>query len=104
MLKFARMPDRHISYEHAGGAKMAVQAADAAMKNGAYPFKEKLWAFNVDYNTHQAADFAYIMSTLINAVECSADEMDYEFRKGIVFNEKCAERCGQSRNARRDII
>ena len=81
------------------GAKMAVQAADAAMKNGAYPFKEKLWAFNVDYNTHQAADFAYIMSTLINAVECSADEMDYEFRKGIVFNDKAMTRLNRNYNA-----
>lgn len=54
---------------------------------------------NVAYNTGQAANFAYIMSTLINAVECTADEMDYEFRKDIVFNDKAMTRLNRTYSA-----
>lgn len=70
------------------GCKYAAETAGKAMQNGRYPTQDSLWGFNVKYNTTQAADFAYIMSTVINAVDCSADEMDYEFRKGIVFTDK----------------
>lgn len=81
------------------GCKYAADAAGEAMKNGAYPTREALWKYNVKYNTTQAADFAYIVATCVNAVDCSADEMDYEFRKGIVFNDKAMTDMNRNWNA-----
>ena len=43
---------------------------------------------NVRYQRGQGAQFAYIMATLIGAVNSSAEENHYQFKKGIVFNEK----------------
>ena len=79
--------------------KPAAQAAAEAMRGGQYPTEERLWPYNVKYNTTQAADFAYIVATAINAVDCSADEMDYEFRKGIVFNDKAMTNMNRNWNA-----
>jgi len=74
------------------GCRMASEIAGKAMQNNAYPTLEALWPLNVQYNTTQQADFAYINATAINAVDCSAAEMDYEFEKGIVFNDKAMTR------------
>lgn len=81
------------------GCSKAVSAAAEAMRGGKYPTREALWQFNVDYNTTQAADFAYIVATAINAVDCSAEEMDYEFKKGIVFNDKAMTDMNRNWNA-----
>jgi flavin-dependent dehydrogenase len=81
------------------GCRIAAEVAGAAMKNGEYPTEEKLWDINVKYNTTQAADFAYIMATLVNAVECTADEMEYEFKKDIVFTTKALTRMNRRFNA-----
>jgi hypothetical protein len=74
------------------GCRMAAEIAGKAMQNNAYPTLEALWPLNVRYNTTQQADFAYIMGTAINAVDCSPEEMDYEFKQGIVFNDKAMTR------------
>jgi len=74
------------------GCRMAAEVAGHAMRNGAYPTLEALWPLNVRYNTTQQADFAYINATAINAVDCSAAEMEYEFEKGIVFTDKAMTR------------
>ena len=74
------------------GCQMASEIAGTAMQNRAYPTLEALWPLNVRYNSTQQADFAYINATAINAVDCSAAEMDYEFEKGIVFNDKAMTR------------
>ena len=74
------------------GCQMAAEVAGEAMRNGAYPTLEALWPLNVRYNTTQQADFAYINATAINAVDCSPEEMDYEFEKGIVFTDKAMTR------------
>jgi flavin-dependent dehydrogenase len=68
--------------------EIAVNVAVAAMKDGAYPTKEQLWATNKQYQSTQGANFAYIMATVINAVDCNERENDYEFKKNIVFSEK----------------
>lgn len=81
------------------GAKMAADAAGDAMKNGEYPTVERLWAHNVSYNTTQAANFAYINATAINAVDCTADEMEYEFKKGMIFNDKAMTRLNRTWSA-----
>lgn len=59
-----------------------------AMKNDAYPKADAMWNINVRYNTAQGANFAELMATLIGAVDCTKEENDYEFKKGIVFNTK----------------
>jgi flavin-dependent dehydrogenase len=56
-----------------------------AMKDGGYPTLSDLWDINLAYFSTQGADFAYILPTLISAVNCSAKENDYEFEKEIVF-------------------
>lgn len=81
------------------GSQMAVQAATKAMENGKYPTAEAMWSYNVQYNHTQASDFAYIVATAVNAVDCSAEEMDYEFRKGIVFNDKAMTDMNRNWNA-----
>jgi len=74
------------------GCRMAAEVAGEAMRNGAYPTLKALWPLNVRYNTTQQADFAYINATAINAVDCTAAEMEYEFEKGIVFTDKAMTR------------
>jgi hypothetical protein len=74
------------------GCQMAAEIAGKAMRNHAYPTLEALWPLNVRYNTTQQADFAYINATAINAVDCSAAEMDYAFEKGIVFTDEAMTR------------
>jgi flavin-dependent dehydrogenase len=81
------------------GTRIMANTVIEAMKDGAYPTEDKLWAANVKYNTTQAADFAYIVATTTNAVDCSADEMEYEFRKGIVFNDKAMTRLNSTYTA-----
>ncbi|MDR1464215.1 MAG: FAD-binding protein [Oscillospiraceae bacterium] len=81
------------------GCQVAAEVAGAAMHGGAYPTRESLWAYNVRYNTTQAADFAYIVATAVNAADCSADEMDYEFRRGIVFTDQAMTRMNREYNA-----
>ncbi|MDR2753063.1 MAG: FAD-dependent monooxygenase, partial [Oscillospiraceae bacterium] len=81
------------------GAKAAAEVAGRALQSGAYPTERALWPFNVIYNTTQQADFAYINATAINAIDCTADEMDYEFRKGIVFHNKAMTRLNREYSA-----
>ncbi|MDR2266182.1 MAG: NAD(P)/FAD-dependent oxidoreductase [Christensenellaceae bacterium] len=81
------------------GCRIAAEIASEVMKNGAYPTEEKLWAVNHKYNTTQAADFAYLMATLINAIECTPEENDYEFKKDIVFSSKAMSRMNRKFNA-----
>ena len=81
------------------GCRMAAEVAGKAMQNGAYPTLEALWPLNVRYNTTQQADFAYINATAINAVDCSAAEMEYEFEKGIVFTDKAMTRLNRNYSA-----
>jgi hypothetical protein len=81
------------------GCKIIADVAIEAMKDGAYPTEEKLWAANVKYNASQAADFAYIVATLTNAIECTAQENEYQFQKEIVFSEKAMTRMNKTYSA-----
>ena len=81
------------------GCRWAAEVAGLAMRGGAYPTRAALWPFNVQYNTTQAANFAYIVATSVNAVDCSAAEMQYEFERGIVFNDKAMTRLNRDWNA-----
>ncbi|MDR1940101.1 MAG: hypothetical protein LBQ40_04825 [Clostridiales bacterium] len=68
--------------------KIAAEVAGKVMKDGAYPTEEKLWEANVRYFTTQGADFANTMATLVNAIDCTPEENDYEFKHSIVFKDE----------------
>ncbi|MDR0884153.1 MAG: FAD-dependent monooxygenase [Oscillospiraceae bacterium] len=70
------------------GVKLASEVVGKAMANGAYPTEAALWAYNLRYAAGQGGDFANITATLVNAVDCTAEENEYEFQKGIVFTGK----------------
>lgn len=67
---------------------IAAKVAAAAMQNGNYPTKQRLWDINTQYMRSQGADFANLLATLIGAVDCTAEENEYEFKKDIVFNSE----------------
>lgn len=66
-------------------AEIAAEEAGRALKDGAYPTKEALWSVNVRYYDAQGAEFAQTLSMLAGAVDCTPEENDYEFEKGIIF-------------------
>lgn len=70
------------------GCALAADVAGKAMKNNAYPTEGALWDYNVRYAKGQGADFANITAMLINAVDCTAEENEYEFKHNIVFTSK----------------
>lgn len=67
---------------------IAADVAAIAMKDGSYPDKESLWPINVKYITSQGADFASLLATLTAAVDCTAEENEYEFKHDIVFKSE----------------
>ncbi len=67
---------------------IAAEVSAKAMKDGAYPTRESLWDINVKYMRSQGADFANLLATLTNAVDCTAEENEYEFEKDIVFKSE----------------
>jgi flavin-dependent dehydrogenase len=58
-----------------------------AMRDGAYPEREKVWPVNRRYAQAQGASFARILAVLPGAVTCTAEENDYEFEQGIIFED-----------------
>jgi flavin-dependent dehydrogenase len=66
---------------------IAADVAGKALKNGVAD-KKALWEINTRYFHKQGADFANLLATLVGAVDCTAEENDYEFKHGIVFNSK----------------
>jgi len=81
------------------GCALAAEVAGQAMRDGAHPTEEALWAYNRRYAQTQGADFANTLAMLTNAVDCTARENEYEFKKGIVFNDKQLTRTNRNFNA-----
>jgi len=69
-------------------AEIAAEELSRAMQGGGYPDARSAWNTNVRYQRGQGAQFAYIMATLVGAVKSTAEENHYQFKKGIVFNER----------------
>lgn len=68
--------------------KQCTPAADivaAALMNGGYPTKEKLWEINRIYQTDEGAAYAGERAMLIGAVNMSEKDNDYLYKKGIIF-------------------
>ena len=63
----------------------AADIVAAALKNGGYPTKEKLWDINRIYQTGEGAAYAGERAMLIGAVNMTEKDNDYLYKKGIVF-------------------
>ncbi|MDR2953296.1 MAG: FAD-dependent monooxygenase [Treponema sp.] len=58
-----------------------------AMKDGAYPARENVWAVNKRYITEQGALFAKNLAMLSGAVSCTEKENDYEYQHSIIYED-----------------
>lgn len=63
----------------------AADIVAAALENGGYPTKEKLWEINRIYQTGEGAAYAGERAMLIGAVNMTEADNDYLYKKGIVF-------------------
>ena len=63
----------------------AADIVAAALENGKYPTKEKLWEINRIYQTGEGAAYAGERAMLIGAVNMTEKDNDYLYKKGIVF-------------------
>lgn len=70
-----------------GLCAIAAEEFARAMKDGQYPDAKRVWNTNVRYQRGQGAKFAYLMATLIGAVNGTAEENDYQFKKDIIFSD-----------------
>jgi len=68
-----------------GQCTPAADIVAAALENGGYPTKEKLWEINRLYQTGEGADYAGERAMLIGAVDMSPKDNDFLYKKGIVF-------------------
>jgi flavin-dependent dehydrogenase len=66
---------------------IAAEEFGRAMQGGAYPEGEKVWRVNRRYYQAQGASFAQVLALLPGAVNCSAEENDYEFEQSIIFED-----------------
>jgi flavin-dependent dehydrogenase len=58
-----------------------------AMRNGAYPSRENVWAVNKRYIKEQGALFAKNLAMLSGAVSCTEKENDYEYQQGVIYED-----------------
>ncbi|MHA1784943.1 MAG: NAD(P)/FAD-dependent oxidoreductase [Candidatus Helarchaeota archaeon] len=68
--------------------KIAAEVANEALKNDGYITRDLLWEINVQYFRDQGAKFAENFAQLPGAANITANEMNYLFRKDIIFGEK----------------
>jgi electron-transferring-flavoprotein dehydrogenase len=66
---------------------IAAEEFGRVMQDGEYPLLEKVWNVNTRYINEQGAQLAQFLSMLAGAVDCSAEENDYEFEKSIIFQD-----------------
>ena len=66
---------------------IAAEEFGRVMKDGCIPSTEQVWNVNLRYIREQGAQFAQFLSMLTGAVDCTAEENDYEFEKSIIFQD-----------------
>ena len=66
---------------------IAAEEFGKAMRGGAYPLREAVWAVNTRYIQEQGALFAKNLAMLSGAVNCTAEENDYEYRHSIIYED-----------------
>ena len=64
---------------------IAAKICKQAMAKGAYPSQESLWQINALYHREQGALFAKNLAMLSGATACTENENDYEYQKGIIY-------------------
>jgi flavin-dependent dehydrogenase len=68
-------------------SSIASEEFGKAMRNGAYPMKENVWAVNKRYIKEQGALFAKNLAMLSGAVSCTEKENDYEYQHSIIYED-----------------
>jgi len=68
--------------------QITAEVCERAMEKGAYPTKESLWPINVQYQKAQGALFAKNLAMLSGATDCTEQENDYEYEKGIIYENQ----------------
>jgi flavin-dependent dehydrogenase len=66
---------------------IAAEEFGRAMRDGAYPGRDKAWLVNRRYFQAQGAAFAQTLALLPGAVNCTPEENDYEFEQSIIFED-----------------
>lgn len=67
---------------------IAVDVAEGAMSNGAYPTRESLWSINKIYNNGQGKEFASLLALLTSIVKHSEKANEFLFKYDVVFSRK----------------
>jgi flavin-dependent dehydrogenase len=67
---------------------IAAEVAGRAMKDGAYPVKEKLWAVNPRYMKTQGAQYSRDFASRTAASYHSPEEIDYMFEHSILYRDE----------------
>ncbi|MDR2078907.1 MAG: FAD-dependent monooxygenase [Treponema sp.] len=67
---------------------IAADTAGRAMKDGAYPLKEKLWALNPRFMKDQGAVYAMEFASRTAASCHSPEEIDYMFEHSILYRDE----------------
>jgi len=67
--------------------QIAARVIGEALAKGGQLTREQLWPINVAYFHDQGAKFAALLAQIPGAANNSAKEMNYLFRKGIIFND-----------------
>jgi flavin-dependent dehydrogenase len=67
---------------------IAAEVAGEAMKDGAYPVKEKLWAINSRYMKTQGARYSMNFASRTAASYHSPEEIDYMFKHSILYRDE----------------
>lgn len=68
--------------------KIAFEVIDRALQQPDYITKEKLWEINVLYFRNQGAKLAALLAQMPGASNSSKREMEYLFKKDIIFSAK----------------
>ena len=65
-----------------------LEMVNEALKNEGYVTKDRLWDINVQYFRDQGAKFAENFAQLPGAADTTAKEMNYLFKKDIIFSDQ----------------
>ena len=68
--------------------QIAAEVCEAAMADGAAPTQASLWPINGLYHEAQGALFAKNLAMLSGATDCTEQENDYEYKKGIIYENR----------------
>lgn len=69
-------------------AKIATEVIDKALQSSDYISKEELWAINVQYFRDYGAKLAALLAQIPVAANTTKKEMEYLFKKNIIFSGK----------------